>query len=260
MLEIIIAVVGSAAAGIWDIKTTEVPDEIPILMVAAGIFIWLIAALNGNITPFVLSVGVGTAVLALGLILYKSGKWGGADAWIFAAILYLVPVYNERVFFFDYLPNLIWVSAAFTMVYAVLLGIANRHIFPVVLADIKANAIVVFGVPIVIAAGMIAASHTFAPLFPVKELFALMLVFTLFWRYARIIETKVFTRRISARRLRAGDVLQDMVWRGLTHEEVVKIKKTKKYVTIKEGMRFVPVFPITLIVTLLFGNVLFLFF
>jgi len=260
MLEIIIAVIGSAVAGLWDLKTTEVPDEIPILMVASGLFIWFISALSGNTYPFVLSLTIGTAVLVLGLILYKYGKWGGADAWIFAAILYLIPVYNNKTFLLDYLPNLIWVSAAFSVIYAIMLGIINRHIFKHVVRDLRENAIVVFGMPVVIAAGFLAISYTMASFAaPVKEIFLLLLAFTIFWRYAKIIETRVFTRRIPAKRLRVGDVLDSMIWRGLTPEEVKHIKRTRKFVTIKEGMRFVPVFFIALIVTLLYGNVMFWF-
>jgi len=51
-----------------------------------------------------------------------------------------------------------------------------------------------------------------------------------------------------------------MIWRGLTEKEVRKIRRTKKYVVIKDGIRFVPVFPITLVISILFGNIFFLFF
>jgi hypothetical protein len=48
--------------------------------------------------------------------------------------------------------------------------------------------------------------------------------------------------------------------RGLKKEEVKKIKRMKKYVTIREGIRYGMVFPITLILTLFFGDIfLFLF-
>lgn len=261
MIEIIIAVIGSAVAGLWDLKTTEVPDEIPILMVAAGIFLWFIAALNGNTTPFILSIAIGTAVLVLGLFLYKQGKWGGADAWIFAAILYLIPLYNNRIFILDYLSNLVWVSAAFTVIYALALGIINRHIFSHFLKDLRENSAIVIGLPAVSAGGFAAIAYAIAPWasFPLKEIFLLLLALTVFWRYAKIIESKVFTRKIPAKQLRPGDVLQEMIWRGLTYEEVERIRKSKKFVTIKEGMRFVPVFCITLVATLLYGNVLFWF-
>ncbi len=253
MIEIIIAVAGSAAAGIWDLKTTEVPDEIPFLMVAAGLFIWFVELVNGNPAPLLMSAVTGTVVLAAGLLMYKHGKWGGADAWIFAAILYLVPFYDGKVLLFDYTLNLLWVSTAFTIAYALALGALNTHIIPHFLRDVRENAALVFGLPV---AGALALS--FMPSFPGAAIFVLWVMFMLFWRYARIIEDRVFRRRIPASQLKPGDVLEEMVWRGLTPGEVSRIKKSRKYVTIKEGMRFVPVFPITLVVTLLYGNVMFL--
>lgn len=260
MLEIVIAIAGSAAAGIWDLKTTEVPDEIPILMVAAGLFLWFITALNGNPTPFIISFIVGTSVLAFGLLLYRHGKWGGADAWVFAAILYLIPVYNNGIFLFDYLPNLILVSTVFTVIYALGLGVINKRVFAHFLADVTGNAAVVFGIPAAAAAAFASTAYVLFPdatLSPVANIFILLLLLTVFWRYARVIESRVFTKRIHVKQLKVGDVLQEMIWRGLTYEEVEKIKKRKKFVTIKEGMRFVPVFAITLAVTLLYGNLMF---
>ncbi len=260
MIEILIAVIGSAVAGVWDLKTTEVPDEIPFLMVASGVFIWFIEMLNGKPFPLVVSFATGTAVLIAGLVLYKYGKWGGADAWVLAAILYLVPFYGGKILVVDYMSNLLLVSTGFTILYALVLGAMNRRIIPHFLRDVRENAAVVFGVPVA-AAGMLALM---AGLFPGMQAFTainilfLWLMFMLFWRYARIIEAMVFRRRIPACELKPGDVLEGMVWRGLTPDEVSRIKKSRKYVTVKEGMRFVPVFPLTLAATLLWGNLMFL--
>jgi len=262
MLEIIIAILGSAVAGAWDLKTTEVPDEIPILMVVSGLFIWGISGLRtGNFFPFAVSFFVGTSVLIAGLLLYKAGKWGGADAWILAAIFYLIPLYNNRIFLLDYISNLVWVSAAFTMAYAITLGIRNRHVFGHFLADLKKNAVAFIALPVAAFAVFTLALRgtPIASTFPGTLIFILLFLLVIFWRYARIIETEVFTKKIPASQLKTGDVLEDMVWRGLTYEEVARIRKSKKFVTIKEGMRFVPVFPLTLIVTLLYGNLLFWF-
>ncbi len=263
MLEIVIAVIGSVIAGAWDLKTTEVPDEIPVLMVSLGIFLWFITALNGNSAPFVLSSVAGTIVLALGLLLYKHGKWGGADAWIFAAVLYLIPVYNSRIFVLDYIPNLVWVSALYTVIYAVALGIMNKRVLRNFVDDVKDNAAAVIGLPAAAFAGFALFAYSLGVAYSARSslliIFVLMILLALFWRYARVIENKVFTRRIPTKQLKPGDVLQEMIWRGLTPDEVAKIKKSKKFVTIKEGMRFVPVFPIALIVTLLYGNLMFWF-
>jgi hypothetical protein len=48
--------------------------------------------------------------------------------------------------------------------------------------------------------------------------------------------------------------------KGLTKDQVSKIKKMKKYVLIKEGVRYGIVFPLALLFTLFFGDFILLFF
>ncbi|HLD49111.1 MAG TPA: hypothetical protein VJB11_02005, partial [archaeon] len=79
-----------------------------------------------------------------------------------------------------------------------------------------------------------------------------------FWLYGRIIEKQVFRKKIPVSKLKVGDVIEDMKWIGLTAEEIKDISKKKKYVIVKEGIRFVPAFPIALAVTLIYGNLLYM--
>ena len=69
---------------------------------------------------------------------------------------------------------------------------------------------------------------------------------------------KVLKRMVSSKNLKEGDVIDGMKWVGLTKDEIKDIQKTKKHVVIKEGLRFVPVFFITLIITLFYGNIFYL--
>ena len=48
-----------------------------------------------------------------------------------------------------------------------------------------------------------------------------------FWRYATIIEKNLFKKRIPSSKLKAGDVLENMNWVGLTEEQVKQLKKQK---------------------------------
>ena len=50
--------------------------------------------------------------------------------------------------------------------------------------------------------------------------------------------------------------IRKKIIRGLTKEEVRKIRKIKKTVWIREGVRFGPVFPISILVTLFIGNLM----
>jgi Flp pilus assembly protein protease CpaA len=262
MIEIIVfAFIGSALAGLWDLKTTEVPDEIPAVMISVGLFYYFIQTLvTGDPSFLVNSFVLGTAVLAAGLVLYKLGKWGGADAWILASIAYLLPIYEGSVFMLPYISNLLFVSSAYMIVYALILGIKNTFVFPLLLKDLKGNITLVFAVPLafvlfsaVLAMGNIAAINYLL----LGAFAAVVMLLVVFWRYALIIEDKLFRKKIPVNQLKEGDVLESMIWRGLTMEEVSEMKKQKKEVVIKEGVRFVPVFPITLALTIIYGNLLY---
>jgi Flp pilus assembly protein protease CpaA len=266
MFEILIlALLFTAAAGLWDLKTTEVPDEIPAIMIVAGISYWLInTGITGEIMPLLLSLAIGTALLVMGLVLYKKGQWGGADAWILAAVGYMIPLYNGEIFILPYIMNFFVVSAAYMVVYATIIGIRNRKVFGYFVKDIKKNKKTLF-LPFAFLAffGGISLYLTSlgysARIMPVVEMFLVLLFLTLFWRYGKIIEEKVFKKKIPTSRLRVGDVLEEMNWIGLSERQVAALKKRKRFVTIKEGVRFVPVFFIALLTTILFGNLLFIF-
>ncbi len=259
---ILLALLLTALAGLWDLKTTEVPDEIPAIMIISGVAYWLIAAsISGDIQPLVISLSAGTILLAAGLLLYKKGQWGGADAWILAAIGYMVPLFGNSIFIIPYIINFFIVSAVYMIVYAILLGLRNRHVFPLFLDDIRKNKKILL-LPFAFLAFFLAITYFFVSLgyrvriLPVVEIFLVLLFLTIFWRYGKVIEQHVFRKRIPVSRLKAGDVLEEMNWVGLTKQQAAAMKKKKKFVTIKEGVRFVPVFFLSLVVTLLYGNVL----
>jgi Flp pilus assembly protein protease CpaA len=151
MLEIllfVVALIGSIAAGLYDLKTTEIPDEIPYAMMAVGIVGNIIKSyLVWSYWPVLLSMIVGLAFLGFGFLMYYIGQWGGGDAKILSAIGFLVPVIPQQIkvtlmfpfpvgFFF----NVFLVGAFYMIVYAVILSFINRDIWSVFVEDLKANA------------------------------------------------------------------------------------------------------------------------
>ena len=255
MIEIalIIALLGLAIAGTWDLFTTEVPDEVPYVMLVAGIFIWYINALTfGDFTPLFYSIISGTISLSIGLLMYRQGAWGGADAWLLAATAFLLPIYNGNIFIFNFVFNLLVVGSAYMIVYSIALGFMNPHVAGIFYKDMKGNM------------KLIIPPFLFAFMFAIYEprftsVLLIIGALLVFWRYAKVIESHVFRKRIKSSQLKPGDVTEDMIWRGLTDNEIREIRKKKKYVIVKEGVRFVPAFPMTLVVTLLYGNLLIYF-
>ncbi len=260
MLEIIllsIAFIGSLAAGLWDLKTTEIPDEIPALMAVFGIFIWFVS----DIWMLALSLAFGLAFLALGWLLYKGGQWGGGDAKLLSAVGFLLPTLGSQLFALSFISNIFIVGIGYMVVYSIALGALNRGTFSAFAKNIRKDyaaigAIVAAAIllPVMLATG-------FYSEFPAMAwTVALLLFLVLFWKYSKTVEEKIFKKRIPASRLRVGDVLlESREWDGITEQDIARIKKSgKRFVTIKEGVRFGLVFPITLVVTYLFGNLILL--
>ena len=230
-------------------------------MIVLGISLLFVeAAMTENFYPLFISLATGTVVLFLGLLNYKRGGWGAADAWIFAAIIYAIPIFNSRLFIINFFFNFMIVAAVYTIVYSIALGIKNRFVFSYVSKAAKKQMKIVLGAPVifsVLVSALLLIRGVFSVIVPALS-FVVVLLAMLFWVYAKSVENHVFVRKIPTSKLKAGDVLDDMIWKGLTEEEVMKIRKTKKFVSIKDGVRFVQVFPITLVVTLLLGNMLFM--
>ena len=91
------AFLGSSIAGIIDLKTTEIPDEIPYIMMGIGILGNSIKSyIFWSYTPIMLSIIFGLLFLGFGFILYYTGQWGGGDAKILSAIGFLLPQFSSN--------------------------------------------------------------------------------------------------------------------------------------------------------------------
>lgn len=264
MIEIIIllALGGTIVAGLWDLKTTEVPDPIPIGMVIAGAGFWgLNWLVNGDLNSFIISISVGTVLLAIGLLLYKRGQWGGADAWILAAVGYMIPIYGGQIFIIQYIFNFMLVSIVYTVIYSVVIGLLHAHVFRYVKKDLIENRRIIAAIPLAALVVLLGLSAVIPPVASLAvTLVPLVIFLVVFWRYAVVIEKHVFKKKVSTAKLKVGDVLESGKWIGLTESQIKKIRSQKRYVVIKDGMRFVPVFAIALVITLIYGNLFFALF
>ena len=271
---LVVALGGSVLAGIIDLKTTEIPDWIPYVMIGVGIAGNLVKSyLLWTYTPILLSVLVGLLFLGFGFMLYYTGQWGGGDAKLLSGIGFLLPQLSGiRTFFpfpLSFFFNVFFVGAFYMIGYTVVMALMNRRILVAFAKDLKGRikellllnlGIIVFlgiiGVYTVNHLGIVTAGDML--IFGGAVLAMTIGMFTL-WRFAKAVEDIGFKRKIKVSKLREGDVPDDSkIWEGLTKDQVEKIKKSgKKEIVIKEGVRFGPVFAIALIVTVLAGDAVF---
>ncbi len=278
----IIALIGSAIGGWIDLKTTEIPDTVPLSMAGLGMLLHIANALfTGTWTSVYYAVLVGAAFLIFGYVLYYAGQWGEADVLLLVAVGVVLPVEPE---FFGgtlfgpfpavYFLNTFVVGGIYSMIYSVILAIRNRQVFPLFLKELKGGAktfaALFLGFFLIWALAFLVLAKFFAiglpPMLMLYNFLILLpavgIVFA-FYKFAQAVDMVAFRKKISTRRLREGDVLAEdaagfrsRLYVGLEAGQIKKIQRAKKEVWIKEGVRYGPVFFLALVATWLWGNLL----
>lgn len=270
------AFIGTTIAAIWDLKTTEVPDQLPYVMIAiALLFYGYQSIVEVSFWPVLNSLIYGLGLLGFGVFMYYIGQWGGADALILSAIGFLLPVIPQgfTLTFFSfpvsYLVNVFIVGSVYMLAYAFIFALVNRKVFSGFINDIKASGnILVIGIVglfiLFYVAGLninkiLYGSVDFLRAFytSLYPLFAVAVLYVV-WRFAKAVENYGFKKRIPISKLKVGDMLlQERKLIGATKEQIKKMKKSgKRYVDIKEGVRFALAFPLALLVTIFYGDLI----
>jgi len=273
---LLIGAAGFGAAGYMDLKTTEFPDWLPYVMITGALASrGAFAFMTGDLSVIIDSVLVGCVFLGLGMAMYFTKQWGDGDAWLLGALGFLFPAPTgfsppsispvQIPFPAVMLFNFFLISFFYLIAYSFALGALNPRVTKRFKKHLKSksktivSAVIVFillcaviSIYISMSFGIPAGKLAFIAVFP--PLFAGLLVFV---HYGKFIEGNLFRKRIKASDLRPGDVPVGRKWRVLSDEDVRRLKKRGGHIWIKEGIRFAPVFIITLLLSLFFGNMFF---
>jgi len=243
MIEIpfLIAISTTLFAGVYDLKTSDVFEEIPAIMISVGLFYWYIISLIYK-EPFYIvnSISVGLFFLFFGLLLFKLGFWGDGDAWILGGIGFLLPFYNHPFYPFLFILLVFIVGGIYSLIYIIVYGLLNKKV--------RVSFVLEFKKYKNICLGFLILCMLISIFIPIAIFFGF---FPIIYLYSKIIE-KSMKKRIRTDKLKEGDVLVGREIVGLTKEEIEKLKREKRFVEVQEGVRFTMVFPITLIFIYLF--------
>lgn len=273
-LPLIVAFIGSIISSIYDLKTTEVPDKLLHTMMLFGLLFYTFQSfILSDYKPIMSSALVGFALLGLGFLMYYFGQWGGADAKLLGAIGFLLPTKppssKKTIFPFplSFLLNVFLIGAGYIIFYAVAYSLINRKVLKKFFEEMKAERRILVKISGILF--LLFLSFNIIILYELKVPFRLLRsIFTtslvvgsilslyVVWKFAKIVEKVGFRKRVPIDKLKVGDVLlSSRVWRGISEKELKELKKSeRKYVWIKEGVRFVPTFPLALLFTLFYGD------
>ncbi|HLC39785.1 MAG TPA: A24 family peptidase [archaeon] len=280
-IPILAAFGGTAVAAWWDLRTTEVPDEVFYTMFGVGFAYYFYQSfIAGSIWPLVNPLAIAGVLFGIGYIMYKFGQWGGADTFLLTAVGFLLPGvpaglgFSPQLFFpfpFSYLVNVFLIGTPYMLLYAAFIAFRDKKVRNAFEKDMKASAksytffavvlfIFFFALSYYLSSQLAMPATNFeiarASLIPVIATLGLFVVF----KFSKNVEEIGFKKKIPIGKLKVGDVLEDSVeFVGMSASEVAKIKKSgKKFVVIKEGVRFAPAFPLALLFTLFYGDAIFL--
>lgn len=278
-LPLTFAFIGTTIAAIWDLKTTEVPDQLPYILIAIGLlFYGYQSVIESSFTPILHSLQYGLLFLAFGGAMYYLGQWGGADALILSALGFLLPTipqgFSKILFPFplSLFANIFIVGALYMILYAVFFSIKNKKIFSGLVSDVKINskkigissiALVAFFYAFSLVMSKIAyGSFDIIKAFKISlyPLFSIAVLYVV-WKFVKSVEIYGFKRTIPISKLKIGDMLiSEKKLIGVTREQIQAMGKAgKKNVDIKLGVPFVVAFPIALLVTMFYGDLILLF-
>lgn len=272
---IAIALGGATVCGLYDLKTTNMLDKLAIAMIALGFGLHAVESLLiGSAMPLALSLVASGAFFAFGLFMYKAGYWGGGDGEILIAVGSLMPYAPFQAalsplslsFSLDFFMNSFIVGGFYSIAYAGVIGLMNRKVVAEFSRKMKAEAKSTF----MLTAGTFMVLWSVLYLFPASGLqfFPVLMSVLLFFmlvlfKFAKVVEKVGFYRRIPVSKLKVDDMVGEDLprlkiykkeIRGLTPKEVSMIRKAKKFVVVREGVRYSIVFAIALAFTLLFGS------
>lgn len=91
MLNILVALVGTAYVCYKDWKTGYMPDKVTHAMIAFGV-VWALLFMQSNLINV---FGLALIVFLISLAAYLFGQWGGGDVKLFTAIALLLPAYPQ---------------------------------------------------------------------------------------------------------------------------------------------------------------------
>ncbi|HLC51314.1 MAG TPA: prepilin peptidase, partial [archaeon] len=241
-----IAFIGSVIAALWDLKTTDIPDVLVAGMVIVALAFGAGEGIStGDYTALTLSVGTGLIFLAIGLIMYFSGQWGGGDGGLLVGIGMLMSYLNQDYISFPvaYLSNIVIVGVGWSIVYASYIISGNRSLFAALRKEFG-KTLLSFGMLLIIV-GLGLSSLLFFYFYPrIVAIPIIIIILYILYRLAKIVDASFF-RKISSKDLKVGDMIGEDIprlkigkklIRGLTAAEVKRIQKMKKTVLIREGI------------------------
>ncbi len=236
-----------------------------------------------SISPYFISCFLTFGIfMILTNIMYYGKMSGGADVKILLALsvvfattpVFLEQAYNlfipalgfmPHYFLFDFFVNSLFIGLVFGILFSVFMALKNKKVFSEKFKTVFKKYLVL-GIIMVLLGIVFLVFSSKINFLVVFGIFLIVVPFLLV--FVSSVQESSMKRYKSWKELTEGDWLVESVKLGkklikpsadgLTKQDILLIKKAGKKVLVLDGMPFVPVFLISVIISLIFGNLLFL--
>lgn len=273
----IIAGISLTVASIYDLKTSEVPDHVTLTAIISGLFLHGLASYQVGIDfsqlaqfsilfsdpifyfqslgdPLMFSIAVGTVFTLYGWILYFAGMWGGADAMAMSALGFAAPTavnsftlgYSVNLFL-----NILFAGFIYSIAFSVFIGWREKVFskYRKKIREDRKNLVLQ-----IIAAGFISGVFVFLPAASPFIYFGFLVLMIFLYPYLQLVQESM-SKKVPADQVEEGEIVAlesggGRRIKGITQEEIENLDED---VEVVEGVRFIPVFLLGLLITDLFG-------
>ncbi len=260
-IKLAIALLGGIICGLYDLKTSNMLDPVAWAMITFGIGIHAYESwITGNWFILEWCLLIVAIFFLFSLFMYYRGYWGGGDGEMLIAYGALLPfgIDSSPLFSLMFFINVFVVGGLYSLLYAGVKVFQEKKLRKKLFTYLEEEKFEIF-------ASVIFLLFSVYLYITKNILWNLFMVITLLFAlkplllFGRFVEKNMFIKKIPVKNLREDDVLGESIpelglegklIRGLKKEEIENIRKVRKYVKIREGVRFIPVFPLAILLTL----------
>lgn len=252
-------------ATVQDLKKREIANwlNFSLIIFAIGFrFFYSLFVENNYVFFYEGLIGLGIFFI-LGNLLYYGRLFAGGDAKLLIALGAIIPFSNNTTsnlrLFVSFLFIFFAVGAAYSLGVSLVIGLRNFRKFRKEFGDLFNKNRRLLRVPLFLGLILMVLGSINMILF-VIGIFIFILPY--FYIYAKAVDESCMIRKTSVENLSEGDWIYRNIrigkqfikanWEGLTKKEIRLIRKNKKFVLIRQGIPFTPVF--------LFGFLIFIYF
>lgn len=233
-------------ASIFDVRSQkgDVPEIVLYAGVISGIVIHLIHSLIvWDLNPILWSFVSSTLLFIYGYISYRKGMWGGADMLGLIILGSTSAYYLKLSGSLNLLLNFMLVGFVYALVFGFYHGFKSKEIRKDFIQRLQSRKKILGLSSIgIILLTLLGLHQGFVGLiYPTMLGFMILTYF-----FMKSVEEVGMTMTVKASEVEKGDVLADGEIKGISEDEIENLEGE---VEIKEGIRFMPVFPVSLALT-----------